>query len=77
MKTILDEFMEYVNNATPEQLKEDWEELKQYCNVGKPILEVLDDQYIYMVTHKTTINPPCVYPSIESIQIGAERYLAA
>lgn len=43
MENILDKYMEYVNNATPEQLKEDWEELGPLCDIGAPVLDFLPD----------------------------------
>lgn len=45
MGAILDKFMEYVNNATPEQLQADWEELEHYCDIGASVFDFLPDIY--------------------------------
>lgn len=43
MGKLLDEFNKYVENATPEQLQADWEQLKHYCDIGAPVLDFLPD----------------------------------
>ena len=42
MHPILEKLNAYLASATPEQLKADWEELKQYNVSGPEMLDVLD-----------------------------------
>ncbi len=43
MEKMLDKLNEYINNATPDQLKEDWEELGPLCDIGVPVPDFLPD----------------------------------
>lgn len=45
MGVLLDKFMEYVNNATPEQLQADWEELEHYCDQGMSVEDYFKNNF--------------------------------
>lgn len=49
MSDIIKGFKEYLNNASEEQLKKDWEKYKHYNNIGPTI-----EEYLAMVKKKKT-----------------------
>lgn len=50
MSDTIKELKEYLNNASEEQLKKDWEKYKHYNNIGSTIVE-----YLAMVKKKENI----------------------
>lgn len=43
MKEVYDKLLENLSNMTPEQKKEEWEELKRYNDIGPEASEVIEE----------------------------------
>lgn len=50
MSDIIKELKEYLNNASEEQLKKDWEKYKHYNNIGPTV-----EEYLAMVKKKENV----------------------
>ena len=49
MDSILEQLKNYFNNASPEQLKKDWDELNEWNKVGPTVDEYLEDVMCFKI----------------------------
>lgn len=55
MKTLVDEYIEYLSTTPPDQVAKDWEYAKAKCNFGPTIGEILE--------HDLSVGCTCFYGS--------------
>lgn len=51
MGKLLEELLEYLSNATPEQLEKDWAELEPFSHIGSSV-----EEFIWLRLGKFTFN---------------------